>query len=151
MAADVRVERAEGRAGVAMIVRRKIARIGVDGEGAERAGEARELDEDVLRMRVAGGAEVLQGRDGAVQRVQEPVVGDVERSGAGLKAALAASAASDGGAFFADGVEQTPDEQHERLAGAEAQAGRDEFLVEDQVSTAIAQHAGDGDGEHLGC
>src|SRR5580658_8021880 len=101
MFADVRIEGAKGSAGIAMIVGRKITRVGVDGEGAERAGQPRELEEDLLGMGVARGSKMLQRRNGALEGVEKPVIGYVQRAASSLKAAVAACAAADGGAFFA--------------------------------------------------
>src|SRR6185437_6364308 len=101
-------------------------------------------------MSVARGGQMLQRGNDAVQRVEEPVVGYVKRASAGLEAAVAACAASDYGAFFADGVNEAAYEQHERFAGAEREARGNEFLVADQVAASVAKNAGDGGGEQIG-
>src|SRR6185437_4846300 len=101
-------------------------------------------------MSVARGGQMLQRGNDAVQRVEEPVVGYVKRASAGLEAAVAACAASDYGAFFADGVNEAAYEQHERFTGAEREARGNEFLVADQVAASVAKNAGDGDGEQIG-
>ena len=72
------VERTEDRAGVAVVVAGKVGGVGVDGEGAERSGEAGELLEELFGVGVLGGVEVAERGRGAVEGVEEPVVGDVE-------------------------------------------------------------------------
>src|SRR6185312_11644366 len=94
MAADVGVERAKGWSGIAVVVGGKLARVGIDGEGAEGASQPGQFHVDGLGMRMACGDQVLQGRKGTVQRVQKPVIGNVERTGPGLETAMAARAAS---------------------------------------------------------
>ena len=97
-----------------------------------------------------GGAQVLQRRDRVVQRMQKPVIRDVESSRARLETAVASCAPSDRAAFLTDSFEQALDQQHQRLARSQVGGRWDKILVVDQVPATVAQDLCDRNRQHVG-
>src|ERR1700757_697784 len=95
-------------------------------------------------------AQMLKWRNRIMQRMQEPVVGNIERRSASLKPPVPPSAASDGRALFANRLNEPFEKQHQLLAGARSQTGGDKLLVIDEVSAPVAQHSGNRNCLHLG-
>ena len=77
--------------------------------------------------------------------MEKPVVGDVERGSAQLKSAGTEPQSARGGDFLVDGLGKAVKEQDELLAGADAQAGRNEVGVARESAIAVAENAGDGE------
>jgi hypothetical protein len=98
-------------------------------------------------MRVPGCGQVLQGRDGALQRMKEPVVGHVESRSSQFQSPGAGPQVAGGDNLLLDGLGQPVEQQNQSFAGADAQAGGNKAGVAGKSPFAVAEDAGDGKGD----
>src|SRR6185312_1573369 len=78
----------------------------------------------------------------AIDGMEKPEAGNLLGRHPALLAVIAARRARKRGAFLGENIHQPPGHSHQRLAGAKAQYRRDELLIEDEMSCAVAEDAG---------
>ena len=136
------VEGFEALVQLVVLVDGHTAGVRLEGEGAQRAGQPRQLEVQRLRVAAVGVEHVAQGGQSRVDGVQHPEVGDVAGGVLGPGTAAGALGGAEGGAFLFQDIDQPAQDRHQPFAGADGQAGRDEGLVEDETAHAVAAQAG---------
>ena len=86
MTADVRHELPKALFELPMVVKRKVSRMRLHVESAQRTRQPRHLSEQLLRMPTFGNIQMPQHGVTAVNCVEKPEVGDIHLPGSGLKA-----------------------------------------------------------------
>src|SRR5208283_2796075 len=87
--ANVAVYLVETLAEIFVIVKRQIARMGIQREGAQRAAEAGQFQEQFLGMAALGDELVAQRRQRGVYGMQQPEIGNLARGELGVSRASA--------------------------------------------------------------
>jgi hypothetical protein len=85
-----------------------------------------------------------------MKRVQKPVVCDVKGRYPRLEAVGPLRAACDGSALFTYDLQQLFEQVHQRVTGADTEAGGNKFFVVNELAAVIARDTGKGEGLQLG-
>ena len=129
-----------------MIVDRQVAGLGIEREGAERAGEPREFDEEFFGVAALGDQQVTQRGQGGIHGMQQPEAGNFA---SGEIAARTAGIAAEGGALLVQDLDHLLQQLEQPGTGADLHHGRHESGVVGEVAGAVAHHAGDRDGHQV--
>ncbi len=130
-----------------MVVQRQLARVGIQREGAQGAGQPRHFQKQLFGMAALGSNRCRRGARAELTACssQKLAISRVENS---RPAALPAPRA-DGGALFVEDFDQALHQHHQPRAGADLQHRRHEIGVVGEVAGTIAHHARDGHSEQV--
>ena len=150
VAADVLVERVEDRGKLEVVVGGDLVGGGLGGKGAERPGEAGEVEVKLFGVAILGVKVLLERGQRRAEGMEEPIVGHIEGGGAYLELAFAALAPDDGGDALLQVLDEAFEQEQEAFVGGDAEAGRDEVGLHGEAAFAVAVDEGERVGDAVG-